>query len=430
MTATDAIPSTRRRAPMYGLVSAYLISQIGTAMSALAIPWLVLISTGSAAQTGLVGFAEMAPYVLLQATGGPLADRVGLRHICVVGNSTAALAVGAIPALHAMDMLSLGVLVGLVAVAGAVRGLSDAATSPLVPGTARLGGLDLERAAGLYSAANRTGLLIGMPLAGLLIGATSAPTVVLVDAISFAVAAAMIALFVPAEAAPETVPGAPLTVRGYGGQLGEGLRFLGGNRLLLGLVTMIATSNLFDQALTSVLLPVWVRSRLDDPAALGFIGGAMGIGALAGVLLGAWLGSRLPRWTTYSLGYLLGASPPFAALAFANTLAPVVVVMVLAGVAGGMLNPIIGAVLYERIPAAMQTRVLGTIKASAWIGIPFGSLLGGGLTAAIGLRATLLVMAAAMLITTLAPFVFPSWRTIDRAPEAETVEPSMPRKPG
>jgi len=404
---------------MYGLVSAYLISQIGTAMSALAIPWLVLITTGSAAKTGLVGFVEMAPYVLLQATGGPLADRVGLRRTCVTGNFAAALAVASIPALHAMDALSLGALVGLVAVAGAVRGLADAATSPLVPGTAMLGEFELERAAGLYSAANRAGLLIGMPLAGVLIGATSAPTVVLIDAISFAVAAAIIAALVPPEAAPKTDPGAPLTVGGYGAQLGEGLRFLRADRLLLGLVTTVAVMNLFDQALTSVLLPVWVRARLNDPAALGFIGGAMGIGALVGVLVGAWIGSRLPRWGTYSFGSLLGASPPFAVLAFSNTLIPVLVVSVVAGIAGGVLNPIIGAVLYERIPPAMQTRVLGTIKASAWVGIPFGSLVGGGLATAIGLRATLLVMAAAMLITTLAPFAFPSWRTMNRAPVAE-----------
>ncbi|MDT4907357.1 MAG: hypothetical protein QOI69_598, partial [Pseudonocardiales bacterium] len=151
-SATINVP-TQRRTPLYGLVSAYLISQIGTAMSALAIPWLVLVSTGSAAKTGLVGFAEMAPYVLLQASGGPLADRVGLRRTCVIGNLAAAVAVGAIPALHALGALSLGALVGLVAVAGAVRGLADAATNPLVPGTARLGKFDLERAAGLYSAA-------------------------------------------------------------------------------------------------------------------------------------------------------------------------------------------------------------------------------------------------------------------------------------
>ena len=123
----------RRKLPLYGLVLAYGISQLGTLMSGLAIPWLVLVTTGSAARTGLVGFAEMAPYVVAQAISGPVVDRFGLRRSCVTGNAAAAVLVGAIPALYALGALSLGSLFAVVAVAGAVRGAADAATSPLVP---------------------------------------------------------------------------------------------------------------------------------------------------------------------------------------------------------------------------------------------------------------------------------------------------------
>jgi MFS family permease len=82
---------TARRTPFYGLVSAYLVSEVGTAMSSVAIPWLVLVTTGSAAATGIVGFAQMAPYVTLQATAGPIVDRVGLRRTFLIGNGIAAL---------------------------------------------------------------------------------------------------------------------------------------------------------------------------------------------------------------------------------------------------------------------------------------------------------------------------------------------------
>ena len=97
----------RRRLPLYGLVLAYGVSQLGTVMSGLAIPWLVLVTTGSAARTGLVGFAEMAPYVVAQAISGPVVDRFGLRRSCVTGNGAAAVLVGAIPALYALGALSL-----------------------------------------------------------------------------------------------------------------------------------------------------------------------------------------------------------------------------------------------------------------------------------------------------------------------------------
>ena len=75
-----------------------------------------------------------------------------------------------------------------------------------------------------------------------------------------------------------------------------------------------------------------------------------------------------------------------------------------------------GAVAYERVPARLQASVLGAFRASAWIGIPFGALLGGALTEWIGLRDALLVTGTAMFLTTLAPFVFPSWRGMNRRP--------------
>lgn len=402
------------RRPIYGLVASYLVSQVGTAMSGVAIPWLVLVTTGSAAQTGLVGFAEMAPYVLMQATSGPLADRIGLHRTTVVGNAIAALLVCAIPALSAAGALNLLALCLLVAAAGATRGTADAAMSPLVPGTAKLGEVPLERAAGLYSAANRVGLLVGLPAAGSLIGLTTPATVVLIDGTSFAVAAIGIALFVPASAAVSEKPAGALSLRAYARDLRAGSAFLRRDRLLLGLSAMIALTNLYDQALLSVLLPVWVRDELGSATGLGIIGGAMSFGLLGGVLLGAWLGHRLPRFWTYSIGFLLSGSPIFFVLAAVGTLLPAAIVALGCGVAGGALNPIIGAVLYERVPEPLQARVLGMSKASGWLGIPFGSLLGGGLVAAAGLSPALVAFGAAMLATTLAPFVFPAWRDMDR----------------
>jgi MFS family permease len=124
----------------------------------------------------------------------------------------------------------------------------------------------------------------------------------------------------------------------------------------------------------------------------------------------------MPRYLTYAVGFLLGGCPVFIALAFAYALPPVMVVAALGGLAGGALNPIIGAVAYERVPARLQASVLGAFRASAWIGIPFGALLGGALTEWIGLRDALLVTGTAMFLTTLAPFVFPSWRGMNRRP--------------
>ena len=399
---TEPTPQ-RRRLPVFALLTAYLVSITGTSVSALAIPWLVLTTTGSASQTGLVVFAEMTPYVVMQAISGPWIDRLGAHRVCSWGNAIAALAVGAIPALGAVGGLSVTALFGLVAVAGAVRGMSDCANSVLVPGTARLAGMPLERVAGLNAGANRAGLLIGAPLAGVLLSVMDPATVLLVDAVSFAVAAVLIGALVPTSAEPDTTPDRPR----YLAALGQGLGFVRADRLILGLVAMIALTNLLDQALFAVILPVWVRDLQGSPEALGLIAGSIAVGALVGSGMAAWLGPRLPRRATYGVGFFVAGAPLFFALAFTSTLWLPTALGLLAGLTGGAINPILSAIWYERIPPHLLARVLGAIKASAWIGIPLGPLVGGLLTETFGLQAALLITGAMMVLATLPPFVFP-----------------------
>jgi len=407
-------PTARRRLPVYALVAAYFVSVAGTAMSALAIPWLVLTTTGSATQTGLVVFAEMTPYVVMQAMSGPWVDRWGAHRACARGNGVAAVAIGAIPVLQAVDLLSVGALLALVAVAGAVRGMSDCANTALVPGAAAVAAMPLERAAGLNSGANQAGFLLGAPLAGLLLALVDASTVVLIDAVSFALAAVLIGALVPASVQPSRATDESSRLR-YFAQLAEGFGHLRRDRLLLTLATMIAVTNLLDQALVSVLLPVWVQEQLGEPVALGLIIGAGGVGALLGNLIGAWLGPRLPRRAAYAVGFLIGGAPIFIVLAVSSSLWPPLTMSFVGGLSNGAINPILAAVCFERIPPALLARVMGVVKASAWVGIPFGPLLGGLLIEGVGLRPALLIAAAVFFVATLPPFVLGVFRQMNRS---------------
>lgn len=417
----------RRRAPFLALLSSYTISVAGTSMSAIAIPWLVLTSTGSAAKTGLVGFATMAPYVLAMALVGPLVDRAGLRRSFVLGNAVAAVVVGAVPLAYALGALHLPVLLALVAVGGAARGAADCANSALVPTTAEASGTPMERAAGLTSGANRTALLLGAPLAGALVVVAGAPAVVAIDAATFAVAAVIGAIWVRVAVAPVAAVAASdePALRRYRRDLAAGMAFLRGDRLLLGIITMSAVTNLLDQGLSEVMQPVWVRERIGSAGALGLIAGVGGLGNVLGNLLGAWLGPRLSRRKLFTVGFLVGGSPRFFVLVLTGALSPVLAANLVCDAFAGSLNPVIGATSYERIPEELRARVLGTIRASAWIGIPFGALFAGYAVTGLGLRATLLGFGAAYLLTTLAPLVFPSWRQM-RRPEPGPVEPRQP----
>jgi len=64
--------------------------------------------------------------------------------------------------------------------------------------------------------------------------------------------------------------------------------------------------------------------------------------------------------------------------------------------------------------------VLSAINAISWGGIPLGGLLGGWLAGTVGLTATLLGSAVIYLLVTLAPFVFPAWKGMDRPARTES----------
>src|SRR5207342_2474118 len=132
MTTLLARP-TARRVPLYGWLTAECISLLGTRVSMIAIPWLVLTTTGSATRTGLVAFAEITPMVFFKAFGGPLVDRVGPRRMAITTDLLSFVAVGMIPLLHVSGALTFPLLLGLVAIAGALRGPGDAATNALIP---------------------------------------------------------------------------------------------------------------------------------------------------------------------------------------------------------------------------------------------------------------------------------------------------------
>jgi MFS family permease len=405
----------RRRRGLVALLGANGISALGTRMSMLAIPWFVLTTTGSAAETGIVAFAETAPYVLLMAFGGPWVDRLGAWRVAIASELLAGVAIGLIPLLHFTGGLSLPVLALLAGAAGAVRGAGDTGNRVLVPALADEARMPLERASGLFDGISRIASMVGVPLAGVLIAATSAPLVIVIDAASFVASGIIMAGLVPRSSQP--MPHPDELDAGYLQRLSQGLRHLRGDRLLMGIAFMVLVTNLVDAATASVLLPLWGAERLGSPVGIGLMSGAFGLGAVSGNAVLTWLGPRLPRRLVYGIGFLVCGAPRLAALALAHTVEPMLVVMFLCGFGAGSINPILAAVEYERVPRHLQARVMGAIGALAWAGIPIGPILGGAGAELMGLVTTLWIAAGIYLAATLVPFIFPVWREMDRRPD-------------
>jgi MFS family permease len=418
---------TARRVPLYGWLTAEAVSLLGTRVSMIAIPWLVLTTTGSATRTGLVAFAEITPMVLLKAFGGPMVDRVGPRRMAIAADSLSLVVVGLIPLLHHLGSLTFPLLLGLVAAAGALRGPGDAATTALIPALVERADVPYERATGLESAIERGATMIGAAIAGGLVATIGAANAVAVDAASFGVCAVLlIATTRSLEGCPsDTLGTAPdgfgrreSTSASYAAELREGWSFLRGDAVLMSLCVMVALTNLLDLAWSAVLLPVWARDTGAGVGAVGLVFSVWGGASMLGSVVAAAYGTRLPRFATYLVAFLVTGLPRFVLFALGVPLWLVLAMCVIGGASSGFLNPVLGAVQFERIPREMVGRVTSLSSALCWSLMPFGGVLGGVLVSGIGLSPALWVVGTAYFVTTMAPALVPSFRGMDRRQQA------------
>jgi MFS family permease len=400
------------RRSLYGLLVTSVVSVAGTRVSAIAIPWFVLTTTGSPTKMGLVTLFEMLPYVVVKALGGPLIDRRGPRRVSIIADATSAVVAAFIPILHLTGQLSFPVLLALVAVLGTVRGPGDAAKFALVPQVARESGMSLERATGLEATADRTTSIISFGVAGGLVALVGPINAVIVDAASFAFAAITLAATVSRRPPPDE-PGDVSEVA-YLHRLAEGARFLRGDRLLSSVVAMVATTNWLDAAYGAVLLPVWIRDHGYDTTQLGLIGMTFALTATGGSLVATALAGRLPRRLVFLGGFLLAGAPRFVMLALDAPMWAILVTVAIGGSGAGFINPVLGAIFYERVPAPLIGRVSALEDSLCWSGVPVGGISAAAAIAAFGLAPALVLAGSIYLMATLVPGLRPEWKEMDR----------------
>jgi MFS family permease len=411
--ATGAGHDRRSIRPLAGVLAAITVSQTGTRISAIALPWFVLVMTGSATKTGLAAFCEMAPYVAVKALTGPLVDTIGPRTVSWATDSVSAAAIGLVPLLHVLHLLSFWTLLALVAVIGAARGPGDLAKEIMVPEAAELSRVPLERATGLAGTTERLASTLGPAIGGSLIGLAGPMTGLVVVGVCFALGSVVVALGLPGGMGhtPERAEKEP----DYWRRLGEGLAFLRGEPLLLNLSIMVAVTNLLDAAFSAVLIPVWARQSGNGPTGIGLIDSMLGIGAMCGSLTAAALAHRMPRRPVFFVGFLVAGAPPFLILAAEAPIWADAGVFAVAGLGAGFLNPILGAISFERVPRRLLGRVRALSDSLSWAGIPLGGLIAGAAVTSIGLVPALVTGGAAYFLTTNVAGLRPESREMDRS---------------
>ena len=406
------IASTQKNSlPIYSLFIANAISLVGNVLSAIAIPWFVLQTTGSATRTGITGFFNVLPVVLAGFLGGTLVDRLGYKRTSIIADLASGVTVALIPLMYFTIGLEFWQLMILVFLGALLDTPGSTARSALIPELAEMAHMPIERATSLIHIIERGARLIGAPLAGLLIAWIGTENVLWLDAASFFVSAAIIGVVIkvrkPVQHEEQEKSGK------YFDELREGLRFIYKDQLVLAIVIMVMLTNFLDAIYSGVVQPVFVKQVYGQALDLGLLIAASGAGAVIGALIFSAIGPRLPRHAVFVFGFVL-TSLRFFLFAMYPPIWVAIPFVIIASLGAGPLNPIIGAVEFERVPKNMRGRVGGAIGAGAWSAMPLGMLIGGVLTEQLGVRPMLLGLGIIYLITTLSMAFIPAMKEMNR----------------
>ncbi len=112
------------------------------------------------------------------------------------------------------------------------------------------------------------------------------------------------------------------------------------------------------------------------------------------------LAPKLRMYQTFMLGAALAGAPRLLILGVSHELLLVCAVTFVSGLAMSAVNPVIGAMLYQRIPPSVQTRAFGVCTAITFTGVPIGGVLGGLSVAGFGLTPAIVVGGSLCLAVT------------------------------
>ncbi len=363
------------------------VSIVGSGVSGLAFPLLVLALARSTAQAGIVSFCGIVPGVLLALPAGALVDRWNRKRVMALCDAGRALALGSIALALAFGHLSV-VLLTVVALSesslAVFFGLAESAAIPCVVSKDQL-----TEAVSINQATGEGASLIGPSLSGVLYSLGQVLPFV-VDSISYGISVLSL-VFIKTEFQEERPP----TARDLRSEVLEGLRWAWSQPFIRVSAFLIAGLNFLAGATTLTVI-VLAKHLNASPATIGLIFALFSAGGLIGSITAPWV----RRWLRFS-DVLVGVMWGFAVLWPLYALAPNALLLGLIGAAmgatGATWNVIALSYLLGVIPDALQGRVRGAIQLFSRSGAPLGAIASGTLLQVIGPVSTVLVLSLVAL---------------------------------
>jgi hypothetical protein len=378
-------PGDRRQ--LTGLLVADVISTTGTEITAVALPWFVLLSTGSPTLMGLVLTAEFVGMSVLGLWGGQAATWLGPRRMMLASDLARAALVALIPIAYWLGALSFPLLLAVGFVVGAFFPGYASSQRLVLAGIVGDDELRLTRVGGLMSAVNETASFVGPALGGLLIVVLGAANVLVFDAASYLCAFVLIGTLIPVGrgvAEPDAAASGMLA----------GLRYLVGNRSLRRQLVGVGLIEIGWTAMIATLPVLALRSG--GASVAGWLLASYGGGSVIGGLISSrarTVGGSITAWSVVGIAassWLLLV--PVPAWGYAGAVG-------LVGVFNGLFFPRFFGAITVGTPPALRSQVMTAVNIVISAPGPVGFLGAGLLTQHTGsARASLLFVAAAVTL--------------------------------
>jgi hypothetical protein len=413
MTAAEDEPVPLRRNRDFQLLwSGQAVSVLGSNISKIAYPLLVLAMTGSPAKAGVAGFVAMLGYLLFPLPAGSIADRFNRKRLMIGCDAVRLLAVGSI----AVAGWAAHITYAHVLIASFVEGsasvlfsVTQRAALPMIVQPSQR-----PLATSQNEARNFGAQLAGPALGGSLFGLSwSAPFA----ADAFTYLASLVTL--PFIKAPTQAPGPAESRPSLLGSLREGLAFTWRQPFLRYGALFSGAVNLLLQVLA---LSIIVLARRDGASAgqTGLIVGCMGAGGLAGAFAAPRLQRAIPAGLTIT-GCMWTWALVIGLMTAIRTPLWLCPLMVVAGFVGPAWNVATQTYRMRITPNEMLGRASSVALQIGWGTIPLGSLLAGFLLAALAPDTTMAIvsagMTAAALMATMLRSIRRAGRTVSAGPQ-------------
>lgn len=394
------------RRPLVTLLSTTFLSMISNQMTNLAVPWFVLVLTGSAARMGITAAATMLPSVVMMFIGGAIADRMRPKSLSILSDALSGITVGLVPLLFATGHLTFTWLLILMVAGALFDAPGYSARSKILPQLADRAGIEIEKVTSAQGMMQAVSILFGTILAGSLIGILGAVGVLWFNAAAFALSALAMLLIIP-DLYVKRVDASSIVE-----DIREGMRYVWNHQFLRTLTFAALVINALTVPIPAVLIPYMAKMEWDSAFWFGVVMSGFGAGALIGSLLAGALANRVGRAAIFRPALLLFALPSFVLAAVPGPYLGWVAVFGI-GLGSGLINPIVQALLYRMTDHQILGRVMGVISAGALIASPAGILIATPLLETVGLGMSFFIFAVIMLIVAISLIFSPMMKMID-----------------